>query len=70
MAVVSKIEIEAFLAAEFPQGSFDLAEFSNNSITIRQRMSESDLRPGGTVSGPTIMALADCAIYVLSLIHI
>ena len=64
MAVVSKKEIEAFLAAEFPQGSFDLAEFSNNAITIRQRMSESDLRPGGTVSGPTIMALADCAIYV------
>ena len=64
MAVVSKKEIEAVLATEFPQGSFDLAEFSNNSITIRQRMSESDLRPGGTVSGPTIMALADCAIYV------
>jgi len=64
VAVVTKEEIEAFLAAEFPQSSFDLAEFCNESITIRQRVNDSDLRPGGTVSGPTMMALADYAIYV------
>lgn len=27
-------------------------------------MGEQDLRPGGTVSGPTMMALADTALYV------
>ena len=41
-----------------------LESFDNNSITIRRRVSDADLRPGGTVSGPTMMSLADCAIYV------
>ncbi|MCY1529493.1 Thioesterase superfamily protein [compost metagenome] len=27
-------------------------------------MGEADLRPGGTVSGPTLMAIADVALYV------
>jgi len=34
---------------------------------VRQRFRESMLRPGGTVSGPTLMALADCAMYVVLL---
>jgi uncharacterized protein (TIGR00369 family) len=34
---------------------------------LRQRFSEKMLRPGGTVSGPTLMALADCAMYVVLL---
>ena len=34
---------------------------------LRQRYSERMLRPGGTVSGPTLMALADCAMYVVLL---
>ena len=67
MAVVTKEEMKTFLAAEFPQRSFELAEFCNESITIRQRVNDSDLRPGGTVSGPTMMALADYAIYVAGL---
>ena len=33
----------------------------------RQRFRESMLRPGGTISGPTLMALADCAMYVVLL---
>ena len=28
---------------------------------------EADLRPGGTVSGPAIFALADCAFYMATL---
>ena len=34
---------------------------------LRQRYSDSMLRPGGTISGPTLMALADCAMYVVVL---
>jgi uncharacterized protein (TIGR00369 family) len=34
---------------------------------LRERYSERMLRPGGTISGPTLMALADCAMYVLLL---
>ena len=37
------------------------------SCLLRQRYSEQMLRPGGTVSGPTLMALADFAMYVVLL---
>jgi uncharacterized protein (TIGR00369 family) len=68
---MSVAELERFLRTEFPQA------FSGDDITIenadgetcllRQRYSEKMLRPGGTVSGPTLMALADFAMYVVLL---
>ena len=64
-AKMSVAELESFLRREFPQA------FSGDDITIdsadgttcllRQRYSDRMLRPGGTVSGPTLMALADFA---------
>jgi len=64
-------EVERFLRAEFPQA------FSGNDILIeaadgvacrlRQRYHEQMLRPGRTISGPTLMALADFAMYVVLL---
>jgi uncharacterized protein (TIGR00369 family) len=73
MAVVkmSVAELEEFLRIEFPQsfGSGDTTIESADGATclLRQRYSERMLRPGGTVSGPTLMALADCAMYVVLL---
>jgi uncharacterized protein (TIGR00369 family) len=73
MAVVkmSVAELEEFLRVEFPQsfGSGDTTIESADGTTclLRQRFSERMLRPGGTVSGPTLMALADCAMYVVLL---
>lgn len=64
-------ELEEFLRVEFPQsfGSGDTTIESADGTTclLRQRYSERMLRPGGTVSGPTLMALADCAMYVVLL---
>jgi len=37
---------------------------------VRQPVDDSHLRPGGTVSGPTMMAVADTAAYVAILSHI
>jgi uncharacterized protein (TIGR00369 family) len=64
-------ELGAFLRAELPQ-MFDYDDLAiehadGESCRIRQRFRESMLRPGGTVSGATLMALADCAMYVLLL---
>ena len=73
MAVVkmSVAELEEFLRVEFPQsfGSGDTTIESADGTTclLRQRYSERMLRPGGTVSGPTLMALADFAMYVVLL---
>lgn len=64
MARLSKTEMEDFFSKEFPQAKFVLESFDQHSITIRRKIDTTDLRPGGTVSGPTMMSLADCAIYV------
>ncbi|MDR3500370.1 MAG: PaaI family thioesterase [Parvibaculum sp.] len=37
---------------------------------LRLRFSEKNLRPGGTISGPAMMALADYAMYAVVLAHI
>ena len=63
MSIVSKMEMEAFFSKEFPQAGFVIESFDEGSVTIRRKVDEGDLRPGGTVSGPTMMGLADCAIY-------
>src|ERR1700743_3914308 len=64
-------ELEALLRVEFPQtfGGDDVTIESADGGTclLRQRYSERMLRPGGTISGPTLMGLADFAMYVVLL---
>lgn len=64
-------ELEAFLQREFPQafGAGDIAieHADGTTCLLRQTYGERMLRPGGTVSGPTLMALADFAMYVVLL---
>jgi uncharacterized protein (TIGR00369 family) len=70
MPVVMTIpELEGFLAAEFPQAFFPGSGLSIEALwdggcQVRQAFREASLRPGGTISGPTMMALADVAVYV------
>jgi|TARA_B100000780_G_C20760924_1_gene302251 uncharacterized protein (TIGR00369 family) len=63
MSIVSKTEMKVFFSKEFPQANFVIESFDKGSVTIRRKIDTEDLRPGGTVSGPTMMGLADCAIY-------
>ena len=39
-------------------------------ISVGMRITDQDLRPGGTISGPTMFALADVTAYLLILAHI
>jgi len=70
MPVVMTIpELERFLAAEFPQAFYPESGLSIEAVwdggcLVRQAFREVSLRPGGTISGPTMMALADVALYV------
>jgi uncharacterized protein (TIGR00369 family) len=70
-AKMSVAELEKFLHAEFPQafsaGDIQIESADGASCLIRQRYGDHMLRPGGTVSGPTLMALADVAMYVVLL---
>ena len=63
MPRITKKELQVFFDDKFPQMDFILEEFDEKSITVKQNISELNLRPGGTISGPTMMALADFAIY-------
>jgi uncharacterized protein (TIGR00369 family) len=63
-------EMQAYLREVFPQhfpasgGSMEVAALGADAARLRMRAGAADLRPGGTVSGPAIFALADCAFYV------
>jgi uncharacterized protein (TIGR00369 family) len=71
VAKMSVAELVRFLHDEFPQafrgGDLIIESADGETCRLRQRYSDKMLRPGGTVSGPTLMALADCAMYVVLL---
>jgi len=56
-------EMQAFFASEFPQAEGIVEEVGPGSARIRRVIGPNELRPGGTVSGPVMMALADQAMY-------
>lgn len=65
-------ELHDFLAAEFPQvkDDFVVEAVGEAAITVRLPVTDRHLRPGGTVSGPTMFALADVAVYLMILSRI
>jgi len=71
IAKMSVAELETFLRREFPQAfireDITIESADGQTCLLRQKFSEHMLRPGGTVSGPTLMALADFAMYVVLL---
>lgn len=56
--------IAAFIIKEFPQTRCTVEAVGRRSATIRHPVGLAELRPGGTVSGPVMMAVADVALYV------
>jgi uncharacterized protein (TIGR00369 family) len=70
--VMDKQALGVFLAREFPQVAqdFEIDALSAEAIIVRLKVSERHLRPGGTVSGPNIFALADVAVYLAILSRI
>lgn len=56
----------AFLTRDFGQVADDFAveRAEEAGVTLRLKVLERHLRPGDTVSGPTIFALADVAMYL------
>ena len=67
--IMSKIEIEQFLKKEFPQVSqkFKILTLDAGSISMLMNITNDHLRPGGTVSGPTMFLLADVSFYLATL---
>ena len=68
-AVMTAEEIGKLLAAEFPQAFYpgcghSIERVGHGDVRVRWTFDRKSLRPGGTVSGPTMMELADFAMYV------
>lgn len=65
-------ELTAFLTREFPHWKQHgkLATLGDGWAEMSLTASDEHLRPGGTVSGPTLMGLADVAVYAALLSRI
>lgn len=65
-------ELHAFLAREFPQvaDDFEIVDLAPLQLTLRLKTGERHLRPGGTISGPSMFSLGDCAVYLAILAHV
>ena len=68
-AVISKEDLNDYLQEVFPQvwDQFEIMEMDGRYTTMRLRVSDGHLRPGGTVSGPSMFGLADVSAYVATL---
>ncbi|KAA2238176.1 PaaI family thioesterase [Salinarimonas soli] len=67
--MMTAAEVSAFLDREFPQihiggRCFHVEDIGPMSARMRMDYHERHVRPGGTLSGPSMMTLADLALYV------
>ncbi len=74
-AALTAAELVARLAAEFPEAfhadsGLAILEARHRGARVRLAPPANALRPGGTISGPTLMLLADVAMYVAVLASI
>ena len=70
--VMDAVALQAFLAADFGQvaADFRVERVDAAGLTLRLCVADRHLRPGGTVSGPSMFALADVAMYLAVLSRI
>jgi uncharacterized protein (TIGR00369 family) len=67
MIKMSAEELESFLYSHFPDmetASFRVEKVDERFARVRMLYHERHLRPGGTISGPSLMTLADTAMYM------
>ncbi len=72
--VLTTGEVNELLARVYPElnaqlGSYEAVDVFAGGCTVRLNADERHLRPGGTVSGPSLFTLADIGGYVCVLSH-
>ena len=67
--LLTAAEVTSFLEEVFPRAAafLTIESVASHAARVRVAVSERHLRPGGTVSGPTIFTLVDSAFYVATL---
>jgi uncharacterized protein (TIGR00369 family) len=63
---MSRHQLQDFMGTAFPQVSDDfvIEDVAPHEITVRMPIAARHLRPGDTVSGPSMFALADVSMYL------
>jgi uncharacterized protein (TIGR00369 family) len=66
---MNEAQLMVFMREVFHQmaDEFTVEHVSDSEITMRMGISDKHLRPGGTVSGPSMFALADVTAYLMTL---
>ena len=66
---MTKEELNDFLEKEFPQvnKNFEILKANDKNFSMLMHISSEHLRPGATVSGPTMFLLADVTFYLATL---
>lgn len=71
MTVLSAHELERIVAESFPDHEVPRIEsLEGDTLVLAQSVDARHSRPGGTISGPTMMALADNAAWLIILAHV
>jgi uncharacterized protein (TIGR00369 family) len=71
--VMTAEQVTDYVRKVFPQADgyqWRAREVAPGTITVAMKTSHGDLRPGNTISGPTMFTLADVTAYLLVLAHI
>ncbi|MGR3794654.1 PaaI family thioesterase [Vannielia sp. SX4] len=63
--VMDKSALERFIETKFSQvqGDFSVEEITPDGVLVRLLTQDKHLRPGGTVSGPSMFGLVDVGMY-------
>jgi len=63
---MDRYHLTQFMSDHFPQvaGDYTIEKVTTDVLVVRLHISDRNLRPGGTVSGPSMFSLADVAIYL------
>ena len=71
MPVLSVAELQEILSGSFPGNDVPRVEdVGDDTVTVSQPVSDRHGRPGGTLSGPTMMMLADTAAWMAILAQV
>lgn len=62
--MATRDEVVAFMTEVFPQSKSIIEHIGARSSRVRLPIGVDELRPGGTVAGPVLFAVADVALYV------
>lgn len=71
--VLTAQEVSDYVHEVFSEANvydWQVEDLSEGWISVSLKTGPQDIRPGGTVSGPTMFALADITAYLLTLAHV